>query len=240
MELYGETTYALARPEAFKLDTEQLGEDLSANGVRYAEVTFTAGTHLRFKGMPVDEVMTAIAEGAGVARANWGVEMRFIIDHVRGFPVEDCMQTAEWCRAGAGPRCRRQHPVERFSTRGLVSQRRSALRRMRSWGSGSQAWRLGSQGSASRCPRFRALLPVRLPAVGCAPTPRWPTPRMCRWLIRPFGSDLDLLLATSPERSASCSRSRRAPPSERAGRPFGGQRRDGRACVGCGYGSGPG
>jgi adenosine deaminase len=41
--------------------------------------------------------MAAVAAGADVAHARHGVEMRFIIDHVRGFPVEDCMQTAEWC-----------------------------------------------------------------------------------------------------------------------------------------------
>lgn len=100
MQLYGETTYVLAEPADFTLITIQLAEDLAASAVGYAEVTFTAGTHLRFKGLPFDDVMAAIAEGARQAESKHGVTLRFVIDHVRGFPIEDCMQTAEWCKAG--------------------------------------------------------------------------------------------------------------------------------------------
>jgi adenosine deaminase len=99
MHLYGETTYVLARPDDFSRITRELAEDLVSNEVRYAEVTFTAGTHFRFKGMPFNEVMDAIADGARQAEKEQGIVLRFIIDHVRGFPIDDCMQTAEWCKA---------------------------------------------------------------------------------------------------------------------------------------------
>jgi adenosine deaminase len=101
MQLYGETTYLLAKPEDFELITKQLGEDLALSGTRYAEVTFTAGTHYRFKGLPFDEIMGAIEQGAREARQRYSVELRFVIDHVRGFPIDDCFQTAEWCKAAA-------------------------------------------------------------------------------------------------------------------------------------------
>lgn len=99
MQLYGESTHVLARPEDFAVITEELGLDAASNGILYMEVTFTAGTHHRFKGLPFDEIMDAIALGAARANQQTGIEMRFIIDHVRGFPIADCMQTAEWCVA---------------------------------------------------------------------------------------------------------------------------------------------
>jgi adenosine deaminase len=100
MQLFGESTYVLARPEDFLIITEELGLDAAANGIRYMEVTFTPGTHFRFKGLPFDEVMGAVAAGARMAKEQTGIEMRFILDHVRGFPIADCMQTAEWCVEG--------------------------------------------------------------------------------------------------------------------------------------------
>ncbi len=100
MELYEACSFAFKKPEDFELVTAQLGEDAAAQNVRYMEVTFTAGTHYRFKGIPFDEMMQAVAAGAESARKQTGIVMQFIVDHVRGFPVEDCFQTAEWCVAG--------------------------------------------------------------------------------------------------------------------------------------------
>lgn len=100
MQLYGECTYAFGAPEDFERVTEELGLDAAAQGIRYLEVTFTPGTHYRFKQMPFAEVMDAVANGAASARRQVGVEMRFILDHVRGFSLDDCYQTAEWCLEG--------------------------------------------------------------------------------------------------------------------------------------------
>jgi adenosine deaminase len=100
MDLYGACTYALRHPEDFALVTEELGSYAAQEGIRYLEVTFTPGTHYRFKGIPFDEMMGAIASGAKTSRRDFGVEMRFILDHVRGFPLEACYQTAEWCVQG--------------------------------------------------------------------------------------------------------------------------------------------
>jgi adenosine deaminase len=97
MKLYGECSFAFGAPEDFQLVTEELGADAAKQGVLYMEVTFTAGTHYRFKGIPFDEMMDAIARGAAIVKRDFGVEMRFIIDHVRGFPLDDCYRTAQWC-----------------------------------------------------------------------------------------------------------------------------------------------
>lgn len=100
MQLYGDCTYAFGAPEDFELVTEELGLDAAEQGIRYLEVTFTPGTHYRFKQMPFAEVMNAVASGAASARRQVGVEMSFILDHVRGFSLDDCYQTAEWCVEG--------------------------------------------------------------------------------------------------------------------------------------------
>jgi adenosine deaminase len=100
MDLYGACTYAFRDPDDFELVTTELGLNAARQGVRYMEVTFTAGTHFRFKGVPFDEQIDAIARGASRVRKSTGTEMRFIIDHVRGFSLDDCYQTAQWCIDG--------------------------------------------------------------------------------------------------------------------------------------------
>ncbi len=100
IELYGTVIEALRAPEDFALITEELGRSAAAQGIRYLEATFTAQSHYRTKGIPYDEMLDALAEGAAAARAATGVEMRFILDHCRGFSLEECQETAEWCVAG--------------------------------------------------------------------------------------------------------------------------------------------
>jgi len=100
IKLYGVLTAALRKPEDFMLITEELGLGAAQQGTYYLEVTFSAAIHHRRKGLPFDEMMDAIAEGAAVVRQQVGVEMRFILDHVRGYPLDYCQRTAEWCVQG--------------------------------------------------------------------------------------------------------------------------------------------
>jgi adenosine deaminase len=100
IKLYGVLTSALNKPEDFMLVTKELGLGAAQQGTYYLEVTFSAAIHHRRKGIPFDEMMDAIAEGAAVVRQQVGVEMRFILDHVRGYPLDYCQRTAEWCVQG--------------------------------------------------------------------------------------------------------------------------------------------
>lgn len=100
LELYGILTAALCQPEDFMLITQELGLAAAQQGTRYLEVTFSAAIHHRRKGIPFKEMMDAIAEGAAAVRQEVGVEMRFILDHVRGYPLDYCQRTAEWCVQG--------------------------------------------------------------------------------------------------------------------------------------------
>lgn len=100
IELYGMVSSVLRKPEDFMLITKELGLEAAQQNTRYLEVTFSAAIHHRRKGIPFDEMMDAIAGGASAVRQQVGVEMRFILDHVRGYPIEYCQRTAEWCLQG--------------------------------------------------------------------------------------------------------------------------------------------
>lgn len=100
IKLYGLLTSVLRKPEDFMLITEELGLQAARQGTLYLEVTFSAAIHHRNKGIPFDEMMDSIAMGAATVRRQVGVEMRFILDHVRGYSLDYCQRTAEWCVQG--------------------------------------------------------------------------------------------------------------------------------------------
>lgn len=100
LNLFGDITTVLRKPEDFQLITEELGQQAAQQNVRYLEVTCSIATHCIRKDLPFNEVMDALATGAARVKQISGVEMRFIFDHVRNFPVEECQQVAEWCIQG--------------------------------------------------------------------------------------------------------------------------------------------
>ncbi|HMA36206.1 MAG TPA: adenosine deaminase [Chloroflexia bacterium] len=100
IELYGVIIQTIRAPEDFVLIAEELGRDAAAQGTRYLETTFTMGSHVLRKGLPFEEIMDALATAVASVRRENGVEIRFILDHVRGWPPEECQQAAEWCVRG--------------------------------------------------------------------------------------------------------------------------------------------
>ncbi|MEU4620125.1 adenosine deaminase [Actinoplanes sp. NPDC023801] len=102
LSLFSGCAAVLRRPEDFQLVTTELGLRSAAEGVRYLEVTFSPHTHLRRNGIGFDEQIDAVAAGAAAVRARTGTEMRFILDHVRDYPLDEAFQTAQWCVEGRG------------------------------------------------------------------------------------------------------------------------------------------
>ena len=100
IELYKLISEAMRDPEDFVLIIAELGRDAAAQGTRYVETTFSIATHVRNKGLPADEILDAIGAAADATRRETGVEIRFILDHVRMAPPDECRQVAEWCVAG--------------------------------------------------------------------------------------------------------------------------------------------
>lgn len=101
-----------------------LAADLAGDGIRYAEVTTTAFSHLVTHRMPAPEYRAALDEGRRLARRDHGVELAWIIDIPRGFEPPDAGVTIGLL---AGPHCpegtvaiglggpERGHPPHRFA-----------------------------------------------------------------------------------------------------------------------------
>lgn len=84
----------LRTPEHFRRIAVEFCADEAAQGVRYAEVTFTAAAHGERVGapeMPLEAVLDGLAEGG-----RWyGIECRLLLDHSRRRPLDRLRQTYE-------------------------------------------------------------------------------------------------------------------------------------------------
>jgi len=99
----------------------ELCQDEAAQGVRYAEVTFTLGAHGPRLGnweMPLESVLEGFAEG----EHKFGIKIRLIIDHGRSRPIElawQALRTALRYRdlgiVGFGLGGDEKHPPEQFA-----------------------------------------------------------------------------------------------------------------------------
>ncbi|MFD9739265.1 adenosine deaminase [Umezawaea sp. NPDC059074] len=99
-DLYSICTDVFRGPNDFARAVAELAEDLAGQGVVYAEITCSAITHHRDRGIPFDELVDGLWAGAVAAERDTGVVVRFVLDHVRDLSEEDCFRTAEWCVRG--------------------------------------------------------------------------------------------------------------------------------------------
>ena len=82
--------------------TRELGENAAAQHTHYLQVSFVPSTHLRFQGVPYDEVWDGIREGATRAEKTFGVHMEFVPDFPRNLRTGDdgsVEATTEWAIA---------------------------------------------------------------------------------------------------------------------------------------------
>lgn len=79
----------------FGLIVYELGSSMARQNIRYAEVTFTPYTNVANTGLPFDEIMAGLNEGRFRARAEFGVEMRWILDIVRD-QLDTRHQVTQW------------------------------------------------------------------------------------------------------------------------------------------------
>jgi aminodeoxyfutalosine deaminase len=95
LRVYFTISGCLQTPEDFSLIAYEFGHDMARQNVRYAEVTFTPHTNVTNTGLPFEEILAALNDGRARARADFGVEMAWILDIVRGMP-ETQKQVATW------------------------------------------------------------------------------------------------------------------------------------------------
>jgi adenosine deaminase len=70
----------------FSLVAYEFGADMARQNIRYAEVTFTPHTNVHNTGLPFDEILAGLNDGRARARADFGVEMAWVLDIVRDDP----------------------------------------------------------------------------------------------------------------------------------------------------------
>lgn len=87
IEIYFTISSCLKTAEDYELIAYEFGAAMARQNVRYAEITFSPSTHRYALGVPHDTYFSGLQLGRERARAEFGVEMRWVFDIVRG--IED-------------------------------------------------------------------------------------------------------------------------------------------------------
>src|SRR5215469_6118067 len=102
IEIYFAITGCLKQAEDYELIAYEFGVEMARQQVRYAEVTFSPSTHYDLLGIPFDTFFGGLTRGRERARAEFGVEMRWVFDIVRNIEDEaHNRQLAEYVAAVA-------------------------------------------------------------------------------------------------------------------------------------------
>lgn len=86
IQVYILITKCLRQPEDYHMIAYQFGSDCARQNIHYSEVTFSILTNQRITGLPWQEILEALNSGREQARAEFGVEIRWIFDIVRNDP----------------------------------------------------------------------------------------------------------------------------------------------------------
>jgi len=82
IQVYLTISDLLRTAEDFALIAYRCGQDMAAQRIRYREVTVTPFTHIDYqrKGLSIEALLEGLEAGRNAARADFGVEMRWIFD----------------------------------------------------------------------------------------------------------------------------------------------------------------
>ena len=74
-------------PDDFALVAHEAGADMAEQNIRYRELTVTPYNHIHIfdKGLAIGDILAGLDEGRDRARADFGVEMRWVFDIPRNF-----------------------------------------------------------------------------------------------------------------------------------------------------------
>ncbi len=87
IEIFFAISHCLKTAEDYELITYEFGANMARQNVRYAEVTFSPGTHRYALNVPHDTYFTGLLRGRERARTDFGVEISWVFDIVRN--IED-------------------------------------------------------------------------------------------------------------------------------------------------------
>jgi adenosine deaminase len=102
IQVYKTIISCLQTPDDFALIAEEFGATMAEQNIRYAEITWSPVTHVKRLGLPFAVLLAGVNRGRAIARAKYGVEMRWVIDIVRNLHAQGFsgMETAEMAIEG--------------------------------------------------------------------------------------------------------------------------------------------
>lgn len=97
ISVYSEVVSYITNERQFERLAFEMLEDLSANNVRYAEISFSAPDHMR-RGLEFCAMVDAIDRGIRRAHRKTGIDADVRIDLVRNYGAESAMEVLDWIR----------------------------------------------------------------------------------------------------------------------------------------------
>lgn len=90
VEIYTTIQNLIRNADDFALIAYENGADMAAQNIRYRELTVTTVTHteLQNKGLTITEILAGLEKGRQRAKAEFGVEMRWVFDCARNMSFE--------------------------------------------------------------------------------------------------------------------------------------------------------
>jgi aminodeoxyfutalosine deaminase len=101
IEIFSAVVSCLGTAEDYELITYELGEEMARQHVRYAEVTTTASIHKFRLDIPFDTYFRGLQQGRARAKAEFGVEIRWVFDIVRAPADSRLVERADYTTAVA-------------------------------------------------------------------------------------------------------------------------------------------
>ena len=95
IEIWVLTTNALQREQDFRQVVVDYAREAASHGAVYVEGIFSPAERAR-RGVDWDEIYTGFCDGADEARELHGVEIRLTPDIIRGFTLEEAMETVRY------------------------------------------------------------------------------------------------------------------------------------------------
>jgi aminodeoxyfutalosine deaminase len=99
VEIYLACSGVLREPEDFQRLVGDFAAGQERQNIRHTEVHFTIGTHW-LSGLPIDEILDAIAEALEMEQRRRGISIRFIPDIVRDVGARTADPTLDWALEG--------------------------------------------------------------------------------------------------------------------------------------------
>ena len=86
IEVYVAITGCLRTPDDYRLIAYEFGSDCARQHIRYAEVTFTITTNIKYNGLRWQVILEGLNAGRAQARAEFGVDWGWVFDISRDDP----------------------------------------------------------------------------------------------------------------------------------------------------------